>query len=310
MEEFMFKTVFFGGFNKQNVIKYVSEVVSKFEEEISNLKKDYEKKLAEKDGEILAKQTKCDMFSVELQNLKVELNKNKEQFNLIIENKDSSLRLKDETIAKLEEKVKSLEAQVDEFKSENSNIEMKVKRTEDAAKERISKTIEQARVKIKKEYKTHLENMDLGRKVLINKAIGEASNIVNSAADRAKKITNEAKEEVEEFVKSAKNESSEILNFTNSMVDKILKESIENMFKERVFSGLEKRDIVINFDCKTLENEIEKDVLAASKTLEECGLKCGNFGVDSNENRVKSMNLKNDETLGEDLAEKSQQDES
>ncbi len=264
-EEQKFRTSVFGGFDKKNVVQYITNMMEKFDDEIDSLKKEYEAQIKQKDDAISDYESKYKKLLIQIQNLKNKISKNEESYQEIIDEKTKLIDKKENTICKMNKKINNMESEINELKSEDEKIENKIKQAEMVAKSRVNKIVKHAKRKIEEEYREHVELADKESRSLRKKAREEASRILKNAADRAYMVTMESKEETQRLVEAAQSKADGIIAAANIVVEKMLKNSAR-----AVIEGAEAFDVGevnVNFDEDLLKEKIDSEVFNASKKL-------------------------------------------
>ncbi len=264
-EEQKFRTSVFGGFDKKNVVQYITNMMEKFDVEIDSLKKEHEDQIKQKDAIISDFESKYKTALIQIQNLKNKMAKNQESYQEIIDEKIKLLDKKENTICKMDKKINNMEIEISELKSEDKKIENKIQQAEMVAKSRVNKIVKHAKRKIEEEYREHVELADKESRSLRKKAREEASRVLKNAADRAYRVTMESKEETQRLVEAAQSKADGIIAAANIVVEKMLKNSAR-----AVIEGVEAfnvGEVNVNFDEDLLKGKIDSDVLNASKKL-------------------------------------------
>lgn len=265
-EEQKFRTSVFGGFDKKNVVQYITDMVEKFNCEIDSLKKEHENQIEQKDAEISDYESKYKRSLIQIQNLKNKIAKNEENYQEIIDDKIRLLDSKENTICKMNKKINNMENKINELKTEDEKIENKIKQAEMVAKDRVNKIVKHAKRKIEEEYREHVELADKESRSLRKKAREEASRVLKNAADRAYRITMDSKEETQRLVEAAQSKADGIIAAANIVVEKMLKNSAR-----AVIEGVEEYnvgEVNVNFDVDFLKEKIDNDVSDAVKKLD------------------------------------------
>lgn len=264
-EEQKFRTSVFGGFDKKNVVQYITNMMEKFNGEIDSLRKEHKNQLKKKDDVISDYESKYKRSLIQIQNLKKKISKNEENYQEIVNEKIKLLDSKENTICKMNKKINNMENEISDLKSEDEKIENKIHQAELVAKSRVNKIVKHAKRKIEEEYREHVELADKESRSLRKKAREEASRILKNAADRAYRVTMESKEETQRLVEAAQSKADGIIAAANIVVEKMLKNSAR-----AVIEGVEASnvgEVNVNFDVDFLKEKIDGEVLSAIKRL-------------------------------------------
>lgn len=265
-EEQKFRTSVFGGFDKKNVVEYITNMVNKFNGEIDSLKKEYETQIKQKDSVIADYESRHKKSLVQIQNLKNKISRNEQDYQEVIDEKIKLLDAKQNTICEMNQQINNMESEISDLKNEDEKIENKIKQAELVAKSRVNKIVKHAKRKIEQEYREHVELADKESRSLRKKAREEASRILKNAADRAYKVTMESKEETQRLVEAAQSKADGIVAAANMVVEKMLKNSAR-----AVIEGVEAYDVGevnVDFDSDFLKEKIDGEVLNAIKRLD------------------------------------------
>ena len=265
-EEQKFRTSVFGGFDKKNVVEYITNMVNKFNGEIDSLKKEYETQIKQKDSVIADYESRYKKSLVQIQNLKNKISRNEQDYQEVIDEKIKLLDAKQNTICEMNQQINNMESEISDLKNEDEKIENKIKQAELVAKSRVNKIVNHAKRKIEQEYREHVELADKESRSLRKKAREEASRILKNAADRAYKVTMESKEETQRLVEAAQSKADGIVAAANMVVEKMLKNSAR-----AVIEGVEAYDVGevnVDFDSDFLKEKIDDEVLNAIKRLD------------------------------------------
>lgn len=269
LESQKFKTVVFGGFDREHVVRYITNMVSRFNSDVDLLKKSYESQIQQKDSEILEYKAKCKIFYAEIKNLRDEMLQRNREFEEEILEKIELIDFKDQVICQMNKKLQGLESQLSAFREENKKIENNIKYAEMVAKQRVKKIIQKAKLKVQQEYRENLALAERENGCLRKKAREEASKILKNAANRAYEFTDDSKKEARRMVEISQKKADEILCATKLVVENMLKNGAQAVVDDAGLGELEK--ISVDFDVDFLKNKINEEVEAALKQLnKEC----------------------------------------
>lgn len=265
-EEQKFRTSVFGGFDKKNVVQYITKIMDEFNKKIDSLKKEYEDQIKQKNSIISDYESTYKVSIVQIENLKNKIASNEQNYQEIIEEKIKLIDEKENTICKMNNQINSLENEINKLKKEDEKIENKIKRAEVDAKNRVNKIINHAKRKIELECREHVEKADRESRSLRKKAREEASRILKNAADRAYRATMDSKEETKRLVEAAQSKADGIIAVAHIVVERMLKHSVRE-----IIEGLEPRklgDVYVNFDEDCLKEKIDNEVFSAINKID------------------------------------------
>ena len=266
-DEQKFGSCVFGGFRKDDVLRYIDELLSEHEFEIEELKEKYEnqneymKVELEKKNDLNMRQKEK---IISLENIVESYNKKDLENNKELSEK---IKQKEDENEKLKEEIKNLKKQLQVFEHEEKEYENDVKRAEYIAKERVKQIIRKGKARAENEYSERIEKWKKEKEDLEKVAYEEASKILNSAAARVYNFNTKVKEEVEGFVNSAKKEAGDIIEAAKYIADKILKESAKIALKQSKNFNITEFKIHEQFDVKDLNKKIDEEVLDALQKL-------------------------------------------
>ncbi len=265
-EEQKFRTSVFGGFDKKNVVQYITKMMDEFNEKIDLLKKEYEDQIKQRDSIISDYESRYKSSVIQIENLKNKIVCNEQNYQEILEDKIKLIDAKENTICKMNRQINNMANEINELKKEDEKIDDKIQRAEIDAKNRVSKIVNHAKRKIERECREHVELADRESRSLRKKAREEASRILKNAADRAYKVTMESKEETKRLVEAAQSKADGIIAVAHMVVERMLKNSARE-----VIEGLEPHelsDVDVNFDVDFLKEKINTEVLNATNKID------------------------------------------
>ena len=260
-DEQKFRTSIFGGFDKKNVVQYITKMMDEFDKKIDLLKKEYEDKIEKSNAVISDYEAKCKVFVVQIENLKNKVVRNEHNYQEVVEEKIKLIDAQQNVICRMNKQINNMKNEIEKLREEDEKIEDKVQRAETDAKNRVNKIVSRAKKKIEKEYRENVERADNEGRFLRKSAREEASRILKNAADRAYQTTMEAKEETKRLVEAAQAKADGIVAVAHIVVEKMLKNGARE-----VIEGLESRklgDVDVDFDVDVLKEKIDKEVLDA-----------------------------------------------
>ena len=264
LESQKFKTVVFGGFDRGHVVRYITNMASRFNSDVDLLKKDYESQIQQKDSEILEYEAKCKIFYAEIKNLRDEMLQSNREFEEEILKKTELIDFKDQVICQMNKKIQDLESQLDAFIDENKKIENKIKYAEMVAKQRVKKIIQKAKLKVQQEYRENLALAEREGACLRKKAREEASRILQNSANRAYEFTDGSKKKEKKMVEISQKKADEIICAAKLAVENMLKNGARAVV-DADMGDMEK--ISVDFDVDFLKNKINEEVESALRKL-------------------------------------------
>lgn len=216
----MFRTVSFGGFYKEDVIKYIEEQNYKFNQLTQSSKLEKEKleeqvksyvDAAEKSGvdaETAHKElSEISNYKAEIERLRLEV----ESKNAEIQNIKSRNSLLENEITSKRQEIEALKEDVKTTKSDNLLVDQKIS----TATKTLNVEIDNMRNKLE-EQKVKIDHYDAFKETLAQLEID--SHI------RAREISNKAEKDSEDILKQAQNEAEEIVERANQEIHKALEE--------------------------------------------------------------------------------------
>lgn len=265
-DEQRFASCIFGGFKKDDVLKYVDELLSEHEFEIEEIKKKYEngnrtikKELEKKDVIILQQKGKIRELEKVVEVYSEEISEG--------EIKDEKLKEKEKKIVQLEENIKELRKQLQIFEQYEKKNEYDIKRAEYIAREKVSQIVRKGKAKAEIEYNKRLEKWRKEREILKKNAYEEASKIINNAAARVFNFNSQVEKKIKNFVESSKQEAGRIIKSAKCIADRILEESAKMALKQGKNFNITEFKIFEQFDIKNLDKETDEEVLKALQQL-------------------------------------------
>ncbi len=296
MNDQSFKMSIFGGFSKKSVVDYISKIVDDYNLEADNLKKEYEKKLELKDEMIADLSKKLELCEEQVKSLSSDLDESRCDGGSENELNLKKIEEQEATIASLRDEIERLKKiKSDDLSDSGTDLEIRISKAKEAAKERVNQIIEQAREKISQEYKEKVEKADIEIKAMRSKTVKEASQVLNRAASVAQKIIMESKEKIKRFVEIAKHQAKEIVESANLIGRKIVTQSAESVFDERRRSVSERfnlnfdyfdSDVEAEDESKNKNIKIDDDLFGAVKKLNADALLAAESSVDVSESDV------------------------
>ena len=265
-DEQKFGSCVFGGFKKDDVLKYIDGLLNEHEAEIEELKKEYadeneniKRELEERDSYITQQEERIQELEEVIEAYGEEISEE--------ENKDEKLKQNEKKIAELEENVDKLKKQLQVFEQDEKKNEYDIKRAEYIAREKVNQIVRKGKARAEMEYNERLERWKKEKEILKNKAFEEASKILNNAAARVFNFNSQVKGEIKNFVESAKQEAGKIIESAKCIADKILKESAKIASKQSKSFNITEFKIDEQFNTKDLDRETDEEVLNALQRL-------------------------------------------
>lgn len=246
-----FKTNLFGGFNKNDVINYIEKIVKRYENKISNLKKELNIKISE--NEKLSKKLK-QMF-LQIKNLKKSIEKKEDNFKKAIEEKDCHIKKSEDLNDQLQFKIRVLEKRL-LSQSYETKSSLYIEHAERAAKEKADKIILQAKSQIEKEYNYRIKEAERKSKMILYEANEQAEIISGEAAACARKLLDKSRNEAKQILKAAKQRADDEIQKAQKISEVLL-------MKDVTSSALDYDDYKMNYvkdgSCVTLD-ELQQNV--------------------------------------------------
>ncbi len=265
-DEQRFGSCFFGGFKKDDVLRYIDDLINEQETEMEELKKEYEK-----DNENIKKKLEESNYLIVQQQKRIEELENViEAYDKEIseeEDMEEILKQKEEKIDELRNEKEELKKQLNEFEQEEKKNEYEIKRAEYIAREKVNQIVRKGRVKAEEEYNRRLNEWKKEKEVLKKNAYDEATKILNNTAARVFNFNTQVKEEIKKFVESARQEASEIIESAKYIADRILKESAKIALKQSKNFNITEFKIYDQFNMKELNKETDEEILNALQRL-------------------------------------------
>ena len=265
-DEQKFGSCVFGGFKKDDVLKYIDELLSEHEAEIEQLKKEYageneniKRELEERDSYITQQEERIQELEEIIEAYGEEISEE--------EDKDEKLKQNEIKIAELEENVDKLKEQLQIFEQDEKKNEYDIKKAEYIAREKVNQIVRKGKARAEMEHNERLERWKKENEILKNKAFEEASKILNNAAARVFNFNSQVKEEIKNFVESAKQEAGKIIESAKCIADKILKESAKMASKQSKSFNITEFKINEQFNTKDLDRETDEEVFNALQRL-------------------------------------------
>ncbi len=276
-----FNSCLFGGFKKEDVIKYINELIFQHEEELEKIKFNRKDEIEKLNSDLEEKQKKVLECEKKIEELEKTIDENKKEFETKIKEKEDVINIKELDLKELKEKINKTN---EEFFSvadpENlaKDSALEVKRAEFIAKEKVNQIINKGRLKILKEHKDQIEEYNKNKEILKKNAFKEATHILNTAADKVLKINLQAEEEIQKKFEKYKQKAENIIHSAKILADKIIKESVKIALENNSALNLKEFDVKKKFDIELLNKELDLKVLNAMENL-----KCLNlFGEKNN----------------------------
>ncbi len=265
-DEQKFGSCVFGGFKKDDVLKYIDELLSEHEIEMREIKKEYEDENESFNRELDRKNALISQQEEKIKELEDMVKKHNEEI-VEEEKKDEKLKQNEKKIIELEAKVEKLKKQLQIFEQDGKKNEYDIKRAEYIAREKVSQIVRKGKARAELEYNERLERWKKEKEKLRKKAFDEASRILNNAAARVFNFNSQVKGEVKNFVESARQEAVKIIESAKCIADKILKESAKIALKQSKNFNITEFNLYEQFNVRELDKETDKEVLNALQRL-------------------------------------------
>lgn len=265
-----FNSCLFGGFKKEDVIKYINELIFQHEEELEKIKFNRNDEIEKLNSDLEEKQKKVLECEKKIEELEKTIDENKKEFETKIKEKEDVINNKELDLKELKEKINKMN---EEFFSiaDSENLEkdsaLEVKKAEFIAKEKVNQIINKGRLKILKEHKDQIEEYNKNKEILKKNAFKEATHILNTAADKVLKINLQAEEEVQKKFEKYKQKAENIIHSAKILADKIIKESVKIALENSSALNLKEFDVKKKFDIELLNKELDLKVLNAMENL-------------------------------------------
>ncbi len=265
-DEQRFGSCVFGGFKKDDVLRYIDELLSEHEYEMENLRKEYEQ-----ENEVMKEELENKNVYIIKQEEKIgELERKIEMYDKEAseeENKYEELKQKEAKIVELEREIEKLKKQLQIFEKDEKDNENEIKKAEYIAREKVSQIVRRGRARAEIEYNERIEKWKKEKEMIKKNAYEEASKILNNAAARVFNFNSQVKGEIKNFVETAKQEAGKIIESAKCIADRVLKESAKMALKQGEKFNISEFKIYEQFDVKELDKETDEEVLNALQRL-------------------------------------------
>ncbi len=264
-----FKTSVFGGFDKQDVIDYIAELMQESETQRAELQQDFENRLQKNEQIIKNYEMRLKQAVVQRQSLREQVREHEENYQRVLMDKNAALDQNAVTIREQQCQIQNLKGQlehVNDFKEERDRI---VQNAQKAAKDKTDQLIQKARQQVEDEYQTRMDEAEEEIRRLHKKAREDASRILQNAAERSRELTSQAQKEADRILESAHRRQEEMIARAEQTAKRSLTQGTAAGGK-RVKPDFSGDADFLDFD--RIQEEIEREVSAALRHLDSADL--------------------------------------
>lgn len=231
-----FRTSAFGGFNKEDVLGCIDQLVNDHEQKYREM----ESALAEKEEQRAKLSAENDELKGKLRQSMVQLQKHKNKMQELeetlqteLEEKSSRLEEVELSNRQLSYKLRMLEERLSKYADLKVERQKYLDEAEQIAKEKTNKIILEAKEKVEAAYNERVDEAQQRGKALFEKAKSDAAAVLNLATQEANNIVAKARQESDAAFAASQKRAEELLDQAQVAAKQLLAEAADKMLEKK-----------------------------------------------------------------------------